>query len=142
MKMDQLAQTAMDAVADGRVKIIPERYAKSYLDWLGEKRDWPVSRQLWWGHQLPVWGLSRRLTEPAVTQRLAKRRVEIQPRIDQWVKDGRLAETRRESSLTSEEQQADVHNPEVTYYYLCVRDEKDIEIRRSVRERRSLRARG
>ena len=53
--MDRLAQTAMDAVSDGGVKIIPERYAKSYLDWLSEKRDWPVSRQLWWGHQIPIW---------------------------------------------------------------------------------------
>ena len=42
----------MDAVTDGRVTILPPRYAKSYLDWLGEKRDWPVSRQLWWGHQI------------------------------------------------------------------------------------------
>jgi valyl-tRNA synthetase len=50
-----LAQSAMDAVSDGRVKIQPERYAKSYLDWLSEKRDWPVSRQLWWGHRIPVW---------------------------------------------------------------------------------------
>jgi valyl-tRNA synthetase len=50
-----LAQLAMDAVQDGRVKIVPSRYAKSYLDWLGEKRDWPVSRQLWWGHQIPIW---------------------------------------------------------------------------------------
>ena len=49
VKMDRLAQTAMDAVTSGRVKIIPERYAKGYLDWLGEKRDWPISRQLWWG---------------------------------------------------------------------------------------------
>ncbi len=45
----------MDAVTDGRVKILPERYARGYLDWLGEKRDWPVSRQLWWGHQIPIW---------------------------------------------------------------------------------------
>jgi valyl-tRNA synthetase len=55
VKMDELAQSAMDAVTDGRVKIQPERYAKSYLDWLSEKRDWPVSRQLWWGHRIPIW---------------------------------------------------------------------------------------
>ncbi|HEX7448534.1 MAG TPA: valine--tRNA ligase, partial [Pirellulales bacterium] len=55
VKMDQLAQSAMDAVSDGRVKIVPGRYAQGYLDWLGEKRDWPVSRQLWWGHRIPIW---------------------------------------------------------------------------------------
>jgi len=55
VKMDDLAQSAMDAVTDGRVKIIPQRYAKGYLDWLGEKRDWPIGRQLWWGHRIPIW---------------------------------------------------------------------------------------
>ncbi len=49
VKMDQLAQSAMDAVTSGQVQIFPERYAKGYLDWLREKRDWPVGRQLWWG---------------------------------------------------------------------------------------------
>jgi valyl-tRNA synthetase len=55
VRMDELAQNAMDAVTSGRMRIHPERYAKSYLDWLGEKRDWCISRQLWWGHRIPIW---------------------------------------------------------------------------------------
>ncbi|MGD0383666.1 MAG: valine--tRNA ligase, partial [Thermoguttaceae bacterium] len=71
VKMDELAQSAMDAVTDGRVKIVPERYAKGYLDWLGEKRDWPIGRQLWWGHQIPVWTITlpNRNEDITLTQR-------------------------------------------------------------------------
>ncbi len=60
--MSELSQSAMDAVTDERVKIFPERFRRGYLDWLSEKRDWPVSRQLWWGHRIPIWskyGLSQ-----------------------------------------------------------------------------------
>jgi valyl-tRNA synthetase len=50
-----LAQMAMDAVTSGKVTFTPERYAKTYLDWLSEKRDWCISRQLWWGHRIAIW---------------------------------------------------------------------------------------
>ena len=55
VSMGQLAQSAIDAVSTGKVKIYPERYTQGYIDWLSEKRDWPVGRQLWWGHQIPIW---------------------------------------------------------------------------------------
>jgi len=55
IRMEELAEPAIDAVAAGRIRIVPDRYAKGYVDWLSEKRDWPVSRQLWWGHRIPIW---------------------------------------------------------------------------------------
>jgi len=55
MRMDELAQPAIDAVKDGRVQIHPQRWTKVYLDWMENIRPWCVSRQLWWGHRLPVW---------------------------------------------------------------------------------------
>ena len=55
IKMDSLAQSAIDVVENGEVRIVPSRYSKGYLDWLSEKRDWPIGRQLWWGHRIPIW---------------------------------------------------------------------------------------
>ena len=55
MRMDELAAPAMDVVRDGQVRIHPPSQRKRYLDWLAEIRPWCISRQLWWGHQIPVW---------------------------------------------------------------------------------------
>jgi valyl-tRNA synthetase len=98
--MHTLAQTAIDAVKTGEVQILPPRYADGYLDWLSEKRDWPVGRQLWWGHQIPIWS------------RVAKTPEECEAWQSQWesteeAKAGRLC-ARMEAPAT---------------LHVCIRDE-------------------
>jgi valyl-tRNA synthetase len=75
IKMKPLATLAIRAVKEGKIKLLPRRFEKVYYQWMENLRDWCVSRQIWWGHQLPVWycgtkGLSdlqRRLNDIAET---------------------------------------------------------------------------
>ncbi|MEA4947178.1 MAG: valine--tRNA ligase [Oscillospiraceae bacterium] len=55
VKMEPLAKEAIRVVEDGEVKFVPDRFTKIYLNWMNNVRDWCISRQLWWGHQIPAW---------------------------------------------------------------------------------------
>ncbi|MBB5336626.1 valine--tRNA ligase [Pectinatus brassicae] len=55
VKMESLAKPAIEAVKSGKIEFVPERFTKIYCNWLENIRDWCISRQLWWGHQIPAW---------------------------------------------------------------------------------------
>ncbi|MCE9553025.1 MAG: valine--tRNA ligase [Planctomycetes bacterium] len=129
VKMDQLAQSAMDAVTEGQVRITPERYAKSYLDWLGEKRDWPVSRQLWWGHRIPVWRYVGKLGVP-----IDNAFGEGFQTLFSWIAGGRIAAVFAGSSVEPDERWGITMRslpdyPDSEYDLLiCLRNESDEDV--------------
>ena len=67
VKQTVLAQPAIQAVKDGRIKFVPQHFERIYLNWMENVHDWEISRQLWWGHRIPVW-YCRQCPEPVVPQ--------------------------------------------------------------------------
>ena len=64
--VNSLAGLALKPLLDGRLRFIPERYAKTYQAWLENLRDWPISRQLWWGHRIPTWRMELNISSPGL----------------------------------------------------------------------------
>jgi valyl-tRNA synthetase len=112
-----LAQKCMDAVTSGRVKITPSRYTKSYLDWLGEKRDWCIGRQLWWGHRVPVWSV-------AVLGGFEPDFSEFEKQLEEWRNQNRICIQGRMRFGPGHD------DPDEDYptTFICIRDEADAEI--------------
>ncbi len=91
VKVGPLAKKAIEVVENGKIKFHPDRYAKSYLDWLYGIRDWCISRQLWWGHRIPVWyckkcgTLNTGIDDPTKCEKCGSSELEQDPDVlDTW----------------------------------------------------------
>ena len=95
VEIDPLAKPAIDAVVDGRIQIIPQHFTKVYLNWMENIRDWCISRQLWWGHRIPVWyckecnKITVEKDDPTSCSHCGSRNIEQDPDVlDTWFSSG------------------------------------------------------
>ena len=95
VKIQPLADKALDAVRSGDIRIVPERFTKTYYNWLENIQDWCISRQLWWGHRIPVWycadcgKMTVEREDPTVCAHCGSSRIEQDPDVlDTWFSSG------------------------------------------------------
>jgi valyl-tRNA synthetase len=95
LSMEPLAKPALDVVRSGRIQIVPEHFTKVYFNWLENIQDWCISRQLWWGHRIPVWNckecedITVSRTDPKACAHCGSTNIEQDPDVlDTWFSSG------------------------------------------------------
>jgi valyl-tRNA synthetase len=95
VKTQPLAKAAIEVIKDGRITIIPERFTKIYFDWMENIKDWCISRQLWWGHRIPVWycqncaKLTAAVDDPTACSHCGSKQIIQDPDVlDTWFSSG------------------------------------------------------